>query len=246
MGRKAGNREETVYTDSNAWLTTFADLVMLLLTFFVMLLSMSSMDTKKLKDTFSRFQGAPGVLELGSNQRISALAEFIQTYASSDHLLVVDHALMEKILFPVHDAQPDLVKEKLKDFDTLFDITEEAMGVAVSFHGELFFSPGSAVLKEAMIPFLETVGVAIEACDNDIYIAGHTDDTPARDSAFGSNRHLSLKRAEAVLDFFVNMRNLPPERFAVGGYGAERPLVPNDTPENRNRNRRVQIIFKNI
>jgi chemotaxis protein MotB len=246
MRQKAGNKEEALSADSNAWLTTFADLVMLLLTFFVMLLSMSSMDTKKLKDTFSRFQGAPGVLELGSNQKISAMAEFIQTYASSDHLLVVDLSLMEKLLFPVHDARPDQVKEKLKDIDSLFDITEEAIGVAVSFHGELFFGPGSAVLKEEMIPFLETVAVAIEASDNDIYIAGHTDDTPARGSTFGSNRLLSLKRAEAVLDFFVNMRNLPPERFAVGGYGAERPLVPNDTPENRNTNRRVQIIFKNM
>jgi chemotaxis protein MotB len=246
MGRKAGNREETVYTDSNAWLITFADLVMLLLTFFVMLLSMSSMDAKTLRDTFSRFQGAPGVLELGSSQEIGALAQFVQSYTSSDHLLVVDHALMEKILFPVQNDRPDHVKEKLKEMDTLFDITEDAMGIAVSFHGELIFSPGSAVLNDEMLPFLETVAVAIEACDNDIYIAGHTDDTPARDSAFGSNRLLSLKRAEAVLDFFVNMRNLPPERFAVGGYGAERPLVPNDTPENRNRNRRVQIIFKNI
>jgi chemotaxis protein MotB len=246
MRSRGIKNNETVSMDSNGWLTTFADLVMLLLTFFVMLLSMSSMDTKKLKDTFSRFHGAPGVLELGSNQQISALAEFVETYASSDHLLVVDHALMEKILLPVHDAQPDHVKEKIKDIDTLFDITEEAIGIAVSFHGELFFSPGSAALKEAMIPFLETVAVAIEACDNEIYIAGHTDDIAARNSVFGSNRRLSVKRAEAVLDFFVNMRNLPPERFAVGGYGAERPLVPNDTPENRNRNRRVQIIFKNI
>ena len=91
---------------------------------------------------------------------------------------------------------------------------------------------------------MDTVAAAIEECDNDMFIVGHTDDIPARGSVFGSNQQLSLKRAEAVLDYFVNQCRLPPRRFAVGGYGADRPLVPNDTPENRNKNRRVQIIFK--
>jgi chemotaxis protein MotB len=64
MAQRSGKKRESLAVmDSNGWLTTFADLVMLLLTFFVMLLSMSSMDAKKLKETFSRFQGAPGVLE---------------------------------------------------------------------------------------------------------------------------------------------------------------------------------------
>ena len=242
--RYGKKRESLAVMDSNGWLTTFADLVMLLLTFFVMLLSMSSMDAKKLKETFSRFQGAPGVLELGSNQEIASLSEFVRTYESTDHLLVVDHALMEKLLMPVQETQPDQVEEVLEKIDTLFDITVDPLGIAVSFHGELFFAPGKAALREAMFPFLDTVAATIEECDNDMFIVGHTDDIPARSTVFGSNRQLSLKRAEAVLDYFVNQCQIPSHRFAVGGYGADRPLVPNDTPENRNKNRRVQIIFK--
>jgi chemotaxis protein MotB len=245
MAQRSGKkRESLVVMDSNGWLTTFADLVMLLLTFFVMLLSMSSMDAKKLKEAFSRFQGAPGVLELGSNQEIASLSEFVRTYESTDHLLVVDHALMEKLLMPVQETSPDQVKEVLEKIDTLFDITADTLGIAVSFHGELFFASGKAELREVMFPFLDTVAKAIEECDNDMFIVGHTDDIPARGSVFGSNRQLSLKRAEAVLDYFVNQCHIPSQRFAVGGYGADRPLVPNDTPENRNKNRRVQIIFK--
>ena len=243
--RSEKKRESLAVMDSNGWLTTFADLVMLLLTFFVMLLSMSSMDAKKLKETFSRFQGAPGVLELGSNQEITRLSEFVRTYENTDHLLVVDHALMEKLLMPIGEATPpDQVKEVLEKIDTLFDITADPQGIAVSFHGDLFFSPGKADLREVMIPFLDTVAQAIEECDNDIFIVGHTDDIPARGSVFGSNRQLSLKRAEAVMNYFVGQRHIPSRRFAVGGYGADRPLVPNDTPENRNKNRRVQVIFK--
>jgi chemotaxis protein MotB len=245
MAQRSGKKRESLAVmDSNGWLTTFADLVMLLLTFFVMLLSMSSMDAKKLKETFSRFQGAPGVLELGSNQEVASLSEFVRTYESTDHLLVVDHALMEKLLMPVQETSPDRVKEVLEKIDTLFDITVDPLGIAVSFHGELFFAPGKAQLREVMFPFLETVAKAIEECDNEMFIVGHTDDIPARGSVFGSNRQLSLKRAEAVLDYFVNQHQIPSQRFAVGGYGADRPLVPNDTPENRNKNRRVQIIFK--
>ncbi|MCF8088868.1 MAG: flagellar motor protein MotB [Desulfotignum sp.] len=245
MSQRSGKkRENLAVMDTNGWLTTFADLVMLLLTFFVMLLSMSSMDAKKLKETFSRFQGAPGVLELGSNQEINSLSEFVSTYETTDHLLVVDHTLMEKMLVPTQETRPDQVKEVLEKIDTLFDITADPLGIAISFHGELFFSPGKAELREVMIPFLNTVAEAIEDCDNDIFIVGHTDDIPARGSVFGSNRQLSLKRAEAVLDYFVNQHQIPSQRFAVGGYGADRPLVPNDTPENRNKNRRVQIIFK--
>lgn len=242
--RSGKKRENLAVMDANGWLTTFADLVMLLLTFFVMLLSMSSMDAKKLKETFSRFQGAPGVLELGSNQEITRLSEFVRRYETTEHLLVVDHALMEKLLVPVKETSPDRVKEVLEKIDTLFDITADPLGIAVSFHGDLFFSPGKAQLRDVMIPFLDTVAKAIEECDNDMFIVGHTDDIPARGSVFGSNRQLSLKRAEAVLDYFVNQRRIPSQRFAVGGYGADRPLVPNDTPENRNKNRRVQIIFK--
>ncbi len=238
------NRESLAVMDSNGWLTTFADLVMLLLTFFVMLLSMSSMDAKKLKETFSRFQGAPGVLELGSNQEISNLAEFVRTFQATDHLLVVDHALMEKLLVPVNESRPEQVDEVLEKIDTLFDITEDPQGIAVSFHGELFFSPGKAEIRIEMFPFLDTVAAAIAECDNDIFIVGHTDDIPARNGGVESNRQLSLKRAEAVLHYFVNQHHILPRRFAVGGYGADRPLVPNDTPENRNKNRRVQIIFK--
>ncbi len=242
--RSRKNRENQAVVDSNGWLTTFADLVMLLLTFFVMLLSMSSMDAKKLKETFSRFQGAPGVLELGNNQEISNLAEFVRLFQATDHLLVVDNALMEKLLVPVNESRPDQIDDVLDKIDTLFDIIEDPQGIAVSFHGELFFSPGKAELRKAMFPFLDTVASAIEECDNDIFIVGHTDDIPSGSGEAGSNRQLSLKRAEAVLHYFVNQHHIPSGRFAVGGYGADRPLVPNDTPEGRNKNRRVQIIFK--
>ncbi len=244
MGRSRNKGDDGPGPDTQGWLTTFADLVMLLLTFFVLLLTMSSMDTKALRESFSQFHGAPGVLELGSEQSVSALAEFVKKYAASEHLMVVDHELMRKMLLPTWDSQADNAKENLAILDDLISIEDENIGISVSFHGEMFFHPGRAEIKAQMLPFLDTVAEAIEACTNEIDIVGHTDNIPIQSGEYGSNRILSLKRAIAVLDYFVEIKHLSPDRFAAGGYGASRPLVPNDTPENRAKNRRVDIIFK--
>lgn len=243
MGRKSA--DEGPGPDTQGWLTTFADLVMLLLTFFVLLLTMSSMDTKALRESFSQFHGAPGVLELGSEQSVSTLANFIKKYTASEHLMVVDHELMRKMLLPTWDTQqPDSAKDDLEMLDELASIEDDNIGISVSFHGEMFFHPGRAEIKSQMWPFLDTVAEAIELSANEIVIVGHTDNVPTQGGGYGSNRTLSLKRAIAVLDYFVQTKHLSPERFAVGGYGASRPLFPNNTPENRRKNRRVDIIFK--
>ena len=241
-GRGKGNEEPAL--DTQGWLTTFADLVMLLLTFFVLLLTMSSMDTKALRESFSQFHGAPGVLELGKQQNVSALAEFVKKYAASDHLMVVDHDLMRKLLLPTWDTQSETSKKDLDIMDELVSIEDDNVGISVSFHGEMFFHPGRAEIRPEMHPFLDTVAEAIESSSNEIDIVGHTDNVPSQGGDNGSNRALSLKRAIAVLDYFVEVKHLSPERFAVGGYGESRPLVPNNTRENRMKNRRVEIIFK--
>ncbi len=244
MGRGRNKGDEGPGPDTQGWLTTFADLVMLLLTFFVLLLTMSSMDTKALRESFSQFHGAPGVLELGSQQSVSALAEFVKKYAASEHLMVVDHDLMRKMLLPNWDTQTDNSKKNLDILDELISIQDDNIGISVSFHGEMFFYPGRAEIKPEMLPFLDTLAEAIESSSNEIDIVGHTDNVPSHGGGHDFNRTLSLKRAIAVLDYFVDIKHISPDRFAVGGYGESRPLVPNNTPENRMKNRRVDIIFK--
>ena len=241
MARDRGNDEPSA--DTNGWLTTFADLVMLLLTFFVLLLTMSSMDTKKLRESFSQFRGAPGVLELGKEQGINPLAEFVKSYATSEHLMVVDHALMRKMLLPTWETQPLKIREKLKALENRVDIVDDNIGITISFHGDMFFQPGQANLRKDMLPFLDNVAEAIEVSINQVNVIGHTDNTPPGSGNL-SNRLLSLERAMAVLNYFLEEKHLSPERFAVAGYGDAKPIVPNDTPENRSRNRRVEIVFK--
>jgi len=245
MAKRTKNLSAGQESDPNAWLVTFGDLVMLLLTFFVMLLTMSSMDTKKLKNTFSHFRGAPGVLELAASREIPDLHSFITKYRSTDGQFVLNQDHMKRLLIPSYKADKS-TEAKIKDFYEKINMSDDRRGIVLSFQGDILFAPGGAALKKEIFPFLDSIAETIESCPNEIIITGHTDNIPIRSRLYGSNWELSLYRGLSVLEYFLREKGLSPLRFSVGGYGASRPLHPNDTPQKRALNRRVEIIFKHL
>ncbi|MBW2615683.1 MAG: flagellar motor protein MotB [Deltaproteobacteria bacterium] len=245
MGKRKKNISAGQEPDPSAWLVTFGDLVMLLLTFFVMLLTMSSIDTKKLKDTFSHFREAPPVLELAASRKIKDLDSFVRKYQNSDGLFVLDQGVVKKLLIPSYKADKN-TEAKIKEFYEKINISDDRRGIVLSFQGDILFAPGGAALKKEVFPFLDLISETIESCPNKILITGHTDNIPIRSRLYGSNWELSLYRGLSVLKYFLLEKGLSPSRFSVGGYGASRPLHPNDTPEKRALNRRVEIIFKHL
>jgi len=245
MAKRNNNFSAGQGSDPNAWLVTFGDLVMLLLTFFVLILTMSSMDTKALKAAFSHFKGAPGVLELSGSRQIRDLHSFISKYRTTDSLLVLYQELMKRLLIPSYKSDKN-TEEKIKDFHEKINMSDDRRGIVLSFQGDILFAHGEATLKKEVFPFLESIAETIESSPNKILITGHTDNIPIRSRLYGSNWDLSLHRGLSVLDYFLDKKGLSPSRFSVGGYGASRPLHPNDTPEKRALNRRVEIIFKHL
>jgi len=227
--------------DPNAWMVTFADLVMLLLTFFVLLLTMSSMDTKKLKNLMTHFTESTGVLEFTSSGKVSDFSSFISQYNNSDSMLVIDqeHFLSKIKITPE-------IKDVLKDIDEKITLFDDERGVVLSFNENILFDSGKAIVKKEIYPILDSVADAIYECSNDILIMGHTDNTPIKNKLYKSNWELSAYRGLSVLDYFLKNKELSPSRFYVGGCGSFRAIYPNDTPKNRSLNRRVEIIFKNI
>ena len=242
MARRKKNLSSNTM-DANAWLVTFGDLVMLLLTFFVMLLTMSSMDTKKMKEIFMHFRGSPGILELAGSGEIADLAAFISKYQTSESLLVIDQDIIKRLLMPSFKSDKN-TKETIKNFDELVSITDDERGIVLSFQGDAFFDSGKTTIKKEMFQFLDSITEAMESCPNEILIMGHTDNIPIQSRLYKSNQEFSLYRGLSVLEYFLEEKGLSPSRFFVGGYGASRPLHPNDTPEKRALNRRVEIIFK--
>jgi chemotaxis protein MotB len=232
--------------DSSAWLVTFSDLIMLLLTFFVLLLTMSSMDTKKLKDTFAHFRGAPGVLELAGSREINTLTSFITKYQSSESLLVIDQDHIERLLIPSSKSDKNMKEKTIKDFCKEISMADDDRGIVLSFQDNILFDPGETTIKKEAFPFFDSIAGTIESCPNNILITGHSDNIPLQSGSYESNWELSLYRGLSVLEYFLEDKKLPPERFAVAAYGATRPLHPNNTPENRAKNRRVEIIFRHL
>lgn len=227
--------------DPNSWMVTFADLVMLLLTFFVLLLTMSSMDTKKLRDLMTHFRESTGVLELAGAGEVYSLGAFINKYNDTDSLLVIDQKhFLTKIKLV------SSIKNLLKDLTNDITLSDDERGVSLTFHGNILFDPGKTTLRKEAYPVLDLIGDAIEGCPNDILIMGHSDNTPIEDEIYASNWELSAYRGISVLDYLLLRKGLSPSRFTVGGSASSRPLYPNTNEKNRSLNRRVEIIFKHL
>jgi chemotaxis protein MotB len=227
--------------DPNAWMVTFADLVMLLLTFFVLLLTMSSMDTKKLRKLMAHFTESTGVLEFAGSGKVSDFSSFISKYNDSDSMLVVD----QKQFF-TEIKLSSTIKNVLKNIDEKIDLSDDERGVVIAFNENILFETGKVSVKKEIFPVLDSIADAIYECPNDILIMGHTDNIPIKSKLYKSNWELSAYRSLSVLDYFLKEKELSPSRFYVGGYGSFRPAYPNDTPKNRSLNRRVEIVFKHI
>ena len=121
------------------------------------------------------------------------------------------------------------------------DVTKT--GALISLSDTLIFDSGEATINESAYPVLDRIsGVLNEIC-LPMSVEGHTDNVPIHTAQFPSNWELSVARAVNVAKYFVEKGNIPPELVSAAGYGEMHPLVPNDTPEHRAMNRRVEIVL---
>jgi chemotaxis protein MotB len=225
--------------DSSAWMVTFSDLIMLLLTFFVLLLSMSSMDQRKLKEIIMHVKEAAGLLEFSGSRGITDLATFIKRHRKEkETYFMIDRDLLRYLFMPSMESD--------RKIEEIIDIIDDERGIVISFQEDIMFDPGEATLKKEAFPVLDSIARAIGSSPNNILIMGHTDNVPVQGKLYESKWELSSYRGLSVLEYFLKEKGLSPSRFSVGGYGPSRPLYPNDTPENRALNRRIEIIFKNL
>ncbi len=117
-------------------------------------------------------------------------------------------------------------------------------GLVITLNDALLFDVGSAALKPSALDVLGRLATAVDQSTNRVRIEGHTDNVPPM-PAFPSNWELSTRRASAVLRYFTETLGMPADRFEVAGYGEFRPVAPNDTRQNRAKNRRVEIVVLN-
>lgn len=219
------------------WMATFADMVTLLLCFFVLLLSMANMDAKKFEMAASSFQSAlSGVME--SLPTIAIHQEVLRPKLGGDDQ-------NKKIAADVAKRVKEITKksEKLKEAVTV-KVTD--MGIAIKISDPVGFSVGSDELQpEFQQTLLEILDIIKDMPDRDIRVEGHTDDIPIQSSRFPSNWELSAARALTVVKLFYENGENPAQLSAVG-YGEFRPLIENSDDNARRMNRRIEIFVEYI
>lgn len=262
MGKN--NNENDVKPDTTMWMVTFGDLLMLLLTFFVMLLTMSSMDTKALQSFFSVFESGLGVMEfsdLAAIKPIKEQSEIVSSKCGDLSMLSALNNRLDQLLAKRHGTEvgsletlEDLLgigrgretDEGLGGLRSVMDVSEDERGVVITIMANVLFDSGAAEIKPAIVPLLDTIARLLGGVSNEVLVMGHADNIPMRSGRYRSNWELSLYRALNVHRYFVQDRGLPPKRLAVGGYGDLRPRFSNNTSKGREKNRRVEIILKKI
>jgi len=237
----ANRRKQEEELKSPGWMVTFSDLSTLLLTFFVLLLSMSTMDQKTFKSMFHNFTASSGILyfkEYGEIYRPKMV--LMQTLAEK---------LKDSLVVKRSDELPkDIIspKEEKTFEETGSSLVVENFrgGFKLVFGHNMLFPSGSAEIQEEIKPLLEKIGSFMRNSDYQVYIDGHTDNVPLRGGRYSSNGELSLARAYNLMEYFVTKESISPLSIALAGYGELHPVTPNSTPAGRSRNRRVEIIFK--
>jgi chemotaxis protein MotB len=135
------------------------------------------------------------------------------------------------------------LEKKLKGIEGV-SLNMEDRGLVITFLDEVLFDSGKTKIKSEAYPALDQVAdvITAKAADLNVGIEGHTDNEPIKYSGWKSNWELSTARATSVLHYLVE-KGVVPEKLAATGYGEYRPVVSNDTPEGRRKNRRVEIVI---
>lgn len=222
------------------WLQTYADTVTLLLTFFVLLYSFSSVDAEKFKQIATAFQsvlsGQSGETVFDFNMKngdVPLVGETVQMGTATGGR---ENDLYDK----VRDAvQKSNLQESVK-------IKSDARGVLLELDDSILFETAQADIKQNSLPILDKINKIMLTLPNNIMVEGHTDNIPIKNYKYDSNWELSTQRAVNVLKYFVETKKQNPQRFTAAGYGEFKPIHANDTPENRSKNRRVTIVIVSI
>ncbi len=259
---------ETVASEPNRappWVVTFADLMALLMCFFVLLLSFSSMDAAKYKriaESMHRafgtasHEGAPLDLDVqdGDDSEHAALTEAAPTQPSSPP--EVDGFEEDAARAQLIDAVAALVEQTRADATSLatalsreiaagvLEVETHGRGIVLRVKEHGSFPPGSAALSGDFKPVLKIVRGVLKNTHGRIVVEGHTDDVPLSVGQFGSNLDLSSARAVSVAHELIADGGVDSSRFTVVGYGDTRPLRPNDSEEGRAKNRRVDVVIE--
>ncbi len=215
-----------------AWIVTFSDLMSLLLTFFVLLLSFSTISEEDFNDAMVALQASFGIF---SGQSSPLQLQYQPPKKKSAEAKKAARNLRQRLMIQGKEHQVKI------EYDAVG-------GLKLSLPGAMLYDLGQATLRPDAYPLLREVAETLRQLpDAFIEVRGHTDATPVTESArFRDNYELSYYRADAVARYLYTTGGIPSEQFEITAVGPNQPKATNDTPEGREANRRVEIYVRGL
>ncbi len=249
--------EEEVEEGAPAWLATFADLMSLLMCFFVLLLSFSEMDIQKYKQVAGSMSDAFGVQrDIKADEIPKGTSVIAQEYSPG----IPQPTVMDVVKQQTTDDTSSFVQvtESIsEDVSELLELARDELeseievhalevipynnGVMIRIQEHNSFPSGSARINRKFQDILDKIVVLLNKVDGAIVVAGHTDNVPISSEQFPSNWVLSAARAATVVHYIVTQGLVNTELLEIRGHADTQPVADNDTTVNRAKNRRIDI-----
>lgn len=258
-------RKEDPPKGSPAWMNTFADLMNLLLCFFVLLFSMSTVDAEKFEKVIASFQSTFSILpsggaSIGEGQMISSGVSQLEMYdvyynekantqseEEAEKENDIKEAYKEQSLAESEEMAEEIEKAiEQYGIQDQVEVDFNAEYVTLNMNGTLLFDSGKSDLRTEALPLVEKIGKILNGySQNIIEVEGHTDNVPIHSAKYEDNNVLSAYRALTVTEYLRGSTLIEPAHFKSSGRGEYVPIADNTTPEGRSRNRRVEIKIYN-
>lgn len=258
-------RRKRIDKGAPKWIVTYADMVTLILVFFILLFSMSQIDLVKFQviaESFKNrmiFDNAPSPIPMENpteNSKVQKESEGSTDLKNSGS----ESENQDQSQQPVKETNTNMeeksenhsLDELLKEVQDFLDKNElnnvitanrTEQGVVLILQEKVLFDSGEADIINSGKPFLKKMGMLLSNIPNDVRVEGHTDNRPISNYRFPSNWELSGARASSVIRYVISTNEIDKKRFVAVGYGDTEPLVKNDSPANWSKNRRVEVVI---
>ncbi len=244
----AKKKHEEEHENHERWLVSYADFITLLFAFFTVLYATSQKDVSKAEEfqrsvqkSFRSFMDFGGLIG-------KFVGHFDQTQIVPPPIDVVPaeglgpgEGASDAQVYDYVKAQIDAALQEDELSDVQVELTKQ--GVRLTIPSSNIFDAGSSLIKEEALPYLDKIARVILHTRKRIFIEGHTDDTPIASDKFPSNWDLSAARASTIARYLVLKHKIDPKRLAVVGLAEQKPIVPNNNPVNKAKNRRIEFFI---
>lgn len=250
MAAKHQRHEE--HENEERWLLTYADLITLMMVFFVVMYSLSKADTARfqtlassLSSAFHTPVGTPVPLPGGAGKKGTEPTTRMQKNPKRppEGTPGQEGKSLTPTIEKLQTEFMDLVKKENLENSITISTSPSGTRLFVRMSDSLLFDPGSGTPTQASLPLLAKIATLITESKKPVRVEGHTDNVPIHTARYPSNWELSTERASSVISYLISEHHLSPELLSASGYSEYRPVAPNDTPENRAKNRRVEFVI---